>query len=70
MVVVPVRADDGDDGAVANRLGDRVRVVGGVDHQHLVIVAEQPHVVLDGEVLAVEGEAAVGADQVDAEGHG
>ena len=35
---------------------DRLVVVGGVDDEHLVVVADEPHVVVDGEVLAVDRE--------------
>ena len=41
---VPVRADHGEDLAVADRLEHRVRVLARVDHDHLVIVPDQPGV--------------------------
>jgi len=44
--------------AVAHRSEDRPVVVGGVDHQHLLVVADEPHVVVDVEVLAVDAEGA------------
>ena len=56
VVVVRVGAGDGHDGAVADCLGDDVRVVRRVEHQHLGVVAEQPHVVVDLEGLAVQAE--------------
>ena len=45
-------------------------VVCGVDDEHLVIVADEPDVVLDVEVLSVEREDAVRPDELDARGHG
>src|ERR1700752_1545225 len=56
---------DRDQPAIADRLCDRSIVVGGVDHEHLVVVAHQEHIVLDVEVLAVEGEDAGRLDDVD-----
>ena len=47
MATHPPAADAGD---------DRPVVVGGVDHQDLVVVADEPDVVVDLEVLAVERE--------------
>jgi hypothetical protein len=41
---------------------------GGVDHEDLLVVAHQPDVVPDVEALPVEGEDAVGANPVDADG--
>jgi hypothetical protein len=51
VVVVAVRAEDGDEPPAADRGEDRRRVVGRVDDDHLVVVADQPDVVLDVEVL-------------------
>ena len=45
------------------------RVVRGVDDEHLLVVAEQPHVVVDVERLAVEREGAAGDGVVDPERH-
>src|SRR5581483_566863 len=58
-VVVPVRAQDRPDDAAPHRLDDRRGVVGGVDDAHLAVVADDPDVVVDVEVLAVDGEDAV-----------
>ena len=69
MVVVPVRAQDRPHGPVADRRGDRRRVVRGVDDDHLVVVTDEPDVVLDVEVLAVEGEDPRRPDELDARGH-
>ncbi len=44
--VVPVRAHDADHLAAADGVDDRLRGVRGVDHQHLVVVADEPDVVL------------------------
>ena len=66
MVVVAVGADDRDDPAVADAVDDRVGLVRGVDDEHLGVVADEPDVVVDLEVLAVDGEDAVGDDAVDA----
>jgi hypothetical protein len=63
---VPVRAGDGGDPAARDRLDDRRVVVGGVDHHHRPVVAHQPDVVGDLPLAAVEGEDAVGGDQLDA----
>ena len=69
VVVVPVRADDRHDAAAVHALDDRRVVVGGVDHEHLVVVADQPDVVVDVEVLAVDRERATGDDPVQAGHH-
>ena len=58
VVVVGVGAGDGDDGAVADGRGDGVGVVRRVEDEHLVVVAEQPDVVVDVERLPVEAEGA------------
>ena len=55
--------------ASGDRVDDRRRVVRGVDDEHLVVVAQQPDVVLDLEVLAVEGEDPVRTDELDARRH-
>ena len=57
---------DRDDVAVANGLLDRLRVVGGVDDQYLVIVSDQPDVVVHIPGSAVEGERSGGHYFVDA----
>ena len=59
VVVVPVRADDRPRRAGRRRpstIGSRV--VRGVDDEHLVVVADEPDVVVDLEVLAVDREDA------------
>jgi hypothetical protein len=58
VVVVPVRAQDRPDRSIADGSDDRRGVVRGVDDEGLVIVADEPDVVLDVEVLAVERENA------------
>ena len=66
VVVVTVRADDRHDAAVTHRVDDRARVVRGVDDEHLVVVADEPDVVLDVVVLAVDREDPVRPDALDA----
>ena len=66
VVVVPVRAarwrrPRGSPTA----LDDRVGVVGGVDDEHLVVVADEPDVVVDVPGAAVEAERARGDDLLD-----
>jgi len=51
VVVVGVGAREGHYPAVADRFRHRRRVVRGVGHQHLALVAEQPHVVVHVEGL-------------------
>jgi hypothetical protein len=55
------------DGAplAVNGSRDRPRLVGGVDHDHLAIVADQPDVVGDRPLAAVEGEDARRGDELD-----
>ncbi|MCO5555078.1 hypothetical protein L7F22_008618 [Adiantum nelumboides] len=65
VVVVGVGAHDGLDAPVADGGGDGVGVVRGVDDEHLAVVADDPHVVVDVEGAAVEGEGAGGDDVVD-----
>ena len=65
VVVVPVGADHGDDAAVPHRGQDRLGVVRGVDHQHLVVVADQPDVVVDLPLAAVQRERPRGDDLLD-----
>ena len=69
VVVVPVGADDGDDAAAGDGLGDRPVVVGGVDDDDLVVVADEPDVVVDVEALAVEGELPARDDALDPGAH-
>ena len=56
VVVVRVRADDRRHSAVANGLQDRVDVVWCIDHDALVVVSDDPDVVVDVERLAVQRE--------------
>jgi hypothetical protein len=69
MVVVGVGAGYGDDPAGTDRRGDGVRIVRGVDEEHLLVVPEQPYVVVDVERLAVEAEGATGDEVLYAGGH-
>ncbi len=73
VVVVPVGTYDLAHPAVADRLQDGAGIVSGVDHHHrpaLLAVTDQPDVVLDLEVAAVEGEDARGAHPLDAQAQG
>ena len=56
VVVVAVGGDDGHGAPAGDGLDDGPVVVGGVDHHDLAVVADDPDVVLDLEVCAVEGE--------------
>ena len=47
------------------RLDDRPVVVGGVDHEHLAIVTDEPDVVGDRPLATVEREHPVGRDELD-----
>ena len=58
VVVVGVGAHDRAQPPVADRLGDGVGVVRGVDDDRLVVVADDPDVVVDVPGAAVEGERA------------
>src|SRR5262245_23415445 len=71
VVVVPVRTHDGSDPTAADRVEYRRRVMGGVDHDHIGVVADQPDVVVDGPGPAVEPKLARRDDPVDpyAAGH-
>jgi hypothetical protein len=65
-----VGAQDRPDRSVADGGGDRRGVVRGVDDEDLVLVADEPDVVLDVEVLAVEREDAGRRDVLDHHGRG
>ena len=67
VVVVAVGADDGLDRPAGNRIDDRGRGVCCVDDHHLVVVADQPDVVVDVPGATVEAERAGGDDVLDAE---
>ena len=69
VVVVAVRAHHGDDVPAADGVLDRLGVVRGVDDDHLVVVADDPDVVVDFPTAAVEFEGAVGDDAFDAAAH-
>src|SRR3979490_2157973 len=64
VIVVTVCATQTDQSSTAHGFDDRRRVVRGVDHQYFFVVADQPDVVVDFEVLSVERENAVGDDKV------
>ena len=69
VVVVAVGQDDGHHAPLAHPGQDGLRVVGRVDDQHLVLVADEPDVVLDLPLAAVESEGAGRDDSLDASGH-
>src|SRR6185312_495447 len=58
-------AHDGHDAPIADAGGDLLQVVGCVDDEDLVLVADDPHVVVDVPGAAVEGERAGGDDVAD-----
>ncbi len=70
VVVVGVGAHDSDDAAAGDTLGDLLQVVRGVDDDDLVVVADDPHVVVDVPGASVEGERSGGDDVVDRSGGG
>ena len=65
VVVVTVRTHDGDDAAARDAVEDRLGVMSGVDDHDLGIVADQPHVVVDRPLPAVDSERPRGDDAVD-----
>ena len=69
VVVVGVGADDRLDRTPAHRPHDRGRVVGGVDDDALVVVTQDPHVVVDLVGLPVQAERARGDGVVDPQTH-
>ena len=68
VVVVGVGAHDRLHPAVPHHVHDRLDVVRRVDDHALVVVADHPHVVVDVEGLAVEGEGPAGDGVVDPPG--
>src|SRR6476661_5637614 len=62
VVVVTVRADHGVHVPVPDRIDDRLRGVGGVDDHDVGVVTDQPDVVVDVPLSAVEGECSLGDD--------
>jgi hypothetical protein len=69
MVIVRLRAKDRDDDAIADGVDDRLRGVGGIDAEHLRVVADEPDVVVDVPAIAVETELPRCDDSVDAQAH-
>src|SRR4051794_15752275 len=69
VVVVPMGEHDRGHPAAADRRDDRGGVVRRVDDEHLVVVPNQPDVVVDVEVLPIEAEDAGDDDLVDAGSH-
>ena len=67
VVVVGVGADHPTDLPAVDGVDDGVGVMGGVHDDHLVIVTDDPDVVVDLPFTAVEGEDAVGDDAVNAQ---
>ena len=60
VVVVTVRADDGHHVASGDGVDDGLRGVRGVEHHRVVLVADDPHVVVDLPTAAVEFERPAG----------
>jgi hypothetical protein len=69
VVVVRVRTEDRDDGAIADGVEDRLCGVCRVDDEHLVVVADKPDVVVDVPSAPVETELPRRDDAVDAWTH-
>ncbi len=69
VIVVAVRADDRFDLSPCDPLEDRLVVMGGIDDDDLVVVADEPDVVVHVEVFAVQAEDPGGDDAVDSCGH-
>ena len=69
VVVVPVRAHDRHEPAARDSIDDRPGLVRGVDHEALLVVADDPDVVVDLEVLAVDREDPAGDHMVEAIRH-
>src|SRR6202011_6062128 len=65
VIVVAVGGDDGSGSADPDGVGDRAVVVGGIDDHHFVVVSDDPDVVLDLEILSIEGEDARGGHLLD-----
>jgi hypothetical protein len=69
VVVVRMRAEHRDDGAITDGVDDRLRSVRGIDDEHLRVVADEPDVVVDVPAAAVETELPRRDDAVDAQAH-
>ena len=65
VVVMPVRAHHRYHMPAADRLDDRLRVMRGVEHHDLGVVADHPDVVVDVPTAAVELEGAAGDQPLD-----
>jgi hypothetical protein len=65
VVVVAVGAHDGRQPPATEGVEDGPVIVGRVDHDGFVPVADQPHIVLNLEVVAIEAEDPGGDDPVD-----
>src|SRR3954471_9879308 len=69
VVVVRVRTDHRDNLALADSVDDRLRGVRGIDHENLVVVADEPDVVVDVPTAPVETELPRRDNPVDAHAH-
>ena len=65
VVVVPMRQHDAGDVAAVDGIQDRLMIVRRVEDHDFLVVADQPDVVGDLPLAAVEGEDAVRGDQFD-----
>ena len=65
VIVVAVGEHDRPHAAAVDCFDDRSVIVGGIEHDHFTVVADQPDVVGDLPLAAVEGEDAVGRHQFD-----
>ena len=70
VVVVRVSAHDADNTAASYSTEDGLRVMGGIDDEDLVVISDEPDVVVDLKILAVEAEDSAGDDSLDAGAHG
>ena len=70
VVVVGMRQEDREERPLAHELFNGVDVVRSVDHDAVLVIADDPNVVGDVECLAVEGKCALGDGMVDSEVHG
>jgi len=70
MVIVRVSAHDADHAAASYSAEDGLRVMGGIDDEDLLVITDEPDVVVDLEVLTVEAEDSAGDDSFDAGAHG
>jgi hypothetical protein len=69
MVIVRVSAHDADHAAASYGAEDGLCVMGGIDDEDLLVVSDEPDVVVDLEVLTVEAEDSAGDDALNSGAH-